>query len=139
MILAVILVLLIWALWFFGPQIRRWAMRRTANYVQDRMFKSMGIDPSEVRRQAAEAENESRRRERRARTSRTSRTSYSRRRTYGRASKIIPREYGDAVTFEVLQISGKEKWLFDTEKSPVNYNYKNEFQISDAKYTVISE
>lgn len=55
MILAVALVLLFWTLWFAWPYIRRWLMRRGMNYVQDRMYKSMGIDPAQMRQAQREA------------------------------------------------------------------------------------
>lgn len=136
MIFVIVIVLLIWLLWFLGPYIRRWAARRTANYVQEQLYRSMGLDPEMMRTQTGE----SRRTHGPGRTRRRSGTADSRSRRSGRAShpgKIIPREYGETVSFEVMQVTGNEKWLFDTDKSPVTYTYSNEIQITDVKYTII--
>lgn len=126
MILAVALVLLFWTLWFAWPYIRRWLMRRGMNYVQDRMYKSMGIDPAQMRQAQREAEKTAAGRGR-SRTWRRPRT--------GR--KIIPPGYGETVSFEELSLSGDEKWLSDTDKSPVYTEYSKETQITDAQYVII--
>lgn len=128
MIVAIVIVLLIWLLWILGPYIRRWAMRRTANYVQDSIYRSMGIDPKQMRRESAQNQREYTRSHTRTRSQ--ARHSYA-------GAKIIPREYGESVSFQILEITGDEKWLQDTDKSPVFFTYRNEKQIDDAKYTII--
>ncbi|MCM1320122.1 MAG: hypothetical protein NC217_07030 [Muribaculaceae bacterium] len=128
MVFAIVIVLLIWLLWLLSPYIRRWAARRTANYVQDQIYRSMGIDPKQMRQEARGAETKTRSRQGRTRT----------RRPYtGSRGRIIPRDYGEVVPFEVLKVTGTEKWLQDTDKSPVVHTYQNEVQITDAMYTVV--
>lgn len=126
MILAVALVLLFWTLWFAWPYIRRWLMRRGMNYVQDRMYKSMGIDPAQMRQAQREA----------GRASSTRGSSRAKRR-YRSVGKIIPAGYGETVSFEELTLTGTEKWLSDTDKSPVYTEYIKESQITDAQYVII--
>lgn len=126
MILAVALVLLFWTLWFAWPYIRRWLMRRGMNYVQDRMYKSMGIDPAQMRQAQREAAKASAGRGQ-------SRTGHR----YRTRAKIIPSGYGETVSFEELAITGTEKWLSDTDKSPVYTEYSKESQITDAHYVII--
>lgn len=140
MVFAIVIVLLIWLLWILSPYIRRWAARRTANYVQDQIYRSMGIDPKQMR-QESQGNRQRRKNDEQTdsarNTRRNSRNSY---RSAASASfgKIIPREYGETITFEVLQVVGTEKWLTDTDKSPVTHTYRNETQITDVKYTIIS-
>ncbi len=127
MVLAIILILLIWALWFFGPAIRRWLMRRSINYVQDRMFRNMGIDPAQARAQQSEQTSGSARKRSRSRQGWHS----------AQSRKIIPADYGEPVNFEILAITGSEKWLIDTDKSPVFVEYRKEIQITDVQYVII--
>ncbi len=128
MIIAIVLILLIWALWFAAPYIRRWLLKRSVNYMQDRMFRSMGIDPEAVRQ--AQKEQEEAERQYSRRRQRSSRGYYG----YG---KIIPADYGEAVSFTTHTVTGSEKWLTDTDKSPVYTVYTKETQITDVKYTII--
>lgn len=127
MILAVALVLLFWTLWFAWPYIRRWLMRRGMNYVQDRMYKSMGIDPAQMRQAQREAGKAS-----------STRGSSRAKRRYRGVGKIIPSGYGETVSFEELTLTGTEKWLSDTDKSPVYVEYTKESQITDAQYVIIN-
>lgn len=128
MVLAIVIILLIWALWFFGPLIRRWVFRRSVKYMQDRMYRSMGIDPSQMRDRGSNA-GESGYGRRGAR---------NRRKQSRSAGKIIPADYGESVSFEIFSVTGKEKWLIDTEKSPVFVEYRSEIQISDVQYVIIT-
>ena len=128
MLAVVVIVLLFWTLWFAGPYIRRWLARRSMNYVQDRMFRSMGIDPEEVRRARKEQ----------PRKQSGADTDYRRRKNKSRPyGKIIPEDYGEAVMFEVLTVTGQEQWLRDTDKSPVFTEYRKETQITDVKYVLV--
>lgn len=128
MILAIIIVLLVWLLWILGPYIRRWAFRHTARYMQDKIYRSMGLDPNQMHGAAQQAGEAAQRQGRR-----------NRRRGYTSPGyrKIIPPDYGEPVAFETATVTGNEKWLYDTDKSPVTYNYRNELQTTDAQYTVI--
>lgn len=127
MILVVIIVLLFWALWFLGPYIRRWLMRRSMRYVQDRVFRSMGIDPQQTRMQQEQTQKRTNRRNTRAR-----------RRHTGGTGKIIPPDYGVSIDYVQMELEGTERWLQDTALSPVFKEYRNETQITDVQYTLIS-
>lgn len=127
MITAIVLILLIWALWFAAPYIRRWLLKRSVNYMQNRMYRSMGIDPETVRQAQKEHEEAERQYSRRQRSSRG----------YYGYGKIIPADYGDAVSFTTHAVTGTEKWLTDTDKSPVYTVYSKETQVTDVKYTII--
>lgn len=127
MIIAIVLILLIWALWFAAPYIRRWLLKRSVNYMQDRMYRSMGIDPEAVRQTQKEQEKAERQYSRRQRSSRG----------YYGYGKIIPADYGEAVNFTTHTVTGSEKWLTDTDKSPVYTVYTKETQVTDVKYTII--
>lgn len=125
MLLVVFLVLLFWTLWFAGPYIKRWLMRRSVNYMQNQFARSMGIDPNLFKDAQQGASGRTQGRKQRGRT---------RRGSAGSRRKIIPSDYGEAVSFEVLTITGEEKWLIDADKSPVFMEYKREVQISDVQY-----
>lgn len=127
MIIAVILVLLFWLLWFSGPYIRRWLMRRGVRYMQDRMYRNMGIDPETMRAQQQQSESQGY----------TRHTGRRGRKRTARHGKIIPADYGVTVDFVQLNTDGTERWLQDTALSPVYKEYRNETQITDAKYTLI--
>lgn len=131
MLVAIIIVLLFWTLWFAGPYIRRWLMRRGVNYMQDRMYRSMGIDPARMKQARREAEKE-------AKASSSGRGHGRRKRWRGHTGKTIPADYGEAVSFEVLPVIGSEKWLTDTDKSPVYTEYRKETQITEAQYVIIN-
>ena len=124
MILAVIIVLLFWSLWFLGPYIRRWLMRRSMRYMQDRMFRSMGIDPAQARNNHEQTQKRTRH------TSRNTRYRHT-------AHKIIPTDYGVNVEFVQMELDGTERWLQDTALSPVYKEYRNETQMTDVQYTII--
>jgi len=126
MIVAVTLVLLFWLLWFSGPYIRRWLMRRGMRYMQDRMYRNMGIDPEAIRSQQQQSQGQD-----------YARHSGRRRRRTARRGKIIPADYGVTVDFLQLNTDGTERWLQDTALSPVYKEYRNETQITDAQYTLI--
>lgn len=130
MITVVVIVLLFWTLWFAGPYIRRWLMRRSVNYMEERMYRSMGIDPEQVRQARRQAEKEKK--------TASGRGSSRRRAGSYRAGKLIPADYGEVVAFETLTVTGTEKWLADTDKSPVFTEYRKETQITDAQYVIIS-
>lgn len=130
MVIAVLIVLLLWALWFFGPQIRRWLMRRSINYMQDKMYQSMGIDPDAVKQARKQAEREEA-------TRNTRHQQRGRGYRNGHSGKVIPADYGEYVDFEVLTMTGKEVWLQNTQASPVFNAYVKESQITDVKYVII--
>lgn len=98
------------------------------NYMQDKMYQSMGIDPETVKRARKEAAKEAAQANHRQR---------QRGRRMGTPGKIIPREYGEYIDFEVLLITGAETWLQDTQASPAFTSYNSEQQITDVKFTVI--
>lgn len=134
MIVAITIVLIIWALWFFWPAISRWLMRRGVEHLQNQAFRNMGIDPDEVKRQQRAARQEQKRREssggwsgQRQRTTRTGRR------------KIIPTGVGEYVDFEVLTLTGTEIWLTATADSPVFRTYRSETQITDIQYKIIND
>ena len=88
----------------------------------------MAIDPEEVRRARKEQ----------PRKQSGADTDYRRRKNKSRPyGKIIPEDYGEAVMFEELTVTGQEQWLRDTDKSPVFTEYRKETQITDVKYVLV--
>lgn len=129
----VYIILIAWLLWLVLPVVSRWLMRRAARSMQRKFYEQMGIDPgifegSQGGKRKTNAWETGHRE-----SARGGRRSY---RTYGfRRTKTIPEEYGEYITFTVLELTGDEPWLTCTSESPVFKTYVSETQISDAKWT----
>lgn len=119
------IILIAWGLWLAIPYITKWAVRRVQKKMQDRVFRSMGLNPDDFR------ENQHPGNRRQKKTNRSSANERRQANASGKPHKIIPEGYGEYVKFTVLTITGTEPWL-DTSASPIYVKY-TETQITDVR------
>lgn len=123
-----ILILVVIFFWLIAPAIMRWARRKAIKRTQDYIFRSMGLDPDELRKNRSKSAS-----------SASSGSRQSRSRQHGRnqgSESIIPKEYAEDVEFvEIKDYSETEVRI----KNGQNVKIYKESQVSDVEWVEIKK
>lgn len=127
------IILAVWLMAWLLPKIAGWLLRSGARKMQRRMFEQMGINP-DLYDEAVKASRE----EKPHGQQYTASSGFGRRRrhAYSGHKRIIPPEYAETVSFVEMAATSTEPWS-DHAGSPVFREYRDETQITDAKWTLV--